>query len=68
MSNITPERRNHKWNREMKKLLHRDGTIAACIRCGCVKQYVNGKPTYFINDTSYDKSPNCLTTNQKDNL
>lgn len=51
--------RRHKWD---GKILNRsvDGGCSVCKKCGMIKQYVKGIPTYFINDTVYDKiAPKC---------
>lgn len=50
----------HKWNGKASKFSI-DGSVLCCIKCGCVKQWVKGIPTYFINDTVYDKyAPKCI--------
>lgn len=51
--------KRHKWNGKMVKY-SRDGSVLSCVKCGCVKQYVGGFPTYFIHDHCYDKiAPPC---------
>lgn len=48
----------HKWSG--KAGFCKDSSSVSCIKCGCVRQYVGGYPTYFINDTVYDKkAPVC---------
>lgn len=57
-------RKNHKWNGTVNHKCVDGGTVA-CVLCGCVKQYVKGIVTYFINDTVYDrKAPKCTPNNQ----
>jgi hypothetical protein len=51
--------KRHKWN---GKILSKrvDGGSVFCIKCGMIKQYVAGVPTYFINDTMYyPLAPKC---------
>lgn len=48
----------HKWNGKAR--YSKDSSSVSCVKCGCVRQYVGGFPTYFIDDTVYDKSaPKC---------
>lgn len=52
----------HKWNGKsiILKTSNHGGLVVACVKCGCVKEFVKGVPTYFINDTVYDrKAPKC---------
>ena len=54
----------HKWNgnseAHTKQTSNKGGFAVACIKCGCVKEYVEGIPTYFIDDTVYDRyAPKC---------
>lgn len=54
----------HKWdgNSEAspKATSERGGLAVGCIKCGCVKEYVSGIATYFIDDTVYDRyAPKC---------
>lgn len=43
-----------------KKTSNHGGGISQCVKCGCVKEYVKGIPTYFIDDNVYDKkAPQC---------
>lgn len=58
----------HKWNGAIG--YGKDNSSVACVKCGCVRQWVGGFPTYFINDSVYDKiAPACdqrlLTKKQK---
>lgn len=39
----------------------KDNSSVACVKCGSVRQYVGGKPTYFVNDNVYPKAPNCTS-------
>jgi len=61
---LQPLVRCHRWNGNSKKAplgtSNKGGLAVACIYCGCVKEYVNGIPTYFIDDTVYDRyAPKC---------
>lgn len=51
----------HKWNG--KPIGNGDdykgGLAVACVNCGCVKEIIGGKPTYFLKDTVYEKAPLC---------
>jgi len=53
----------HKWNGpqgRVKATANKGGFTVACINCGCVREYVAGFPTYFIDDNVYDKkAPSC---------
>lgn len=47
-------------SRTHKGTSNNGGGIADCLKCGCVKEYVKGIPTYFIDDRVYDrKAPKC---------
>lgn len=49
----------HKWNGKLVSKA-RDSSTVACLKCGVIRQYVGGFPTYFKNDIVYDKiSPPC---------
>lgn len=55
-------RKNHKWdrpNKGRKATGNKGGLVASCLRCGCVREYVAGRVTYFLNENIYFKSPNC---------
>ncbi len=55
----------HKWNRKIKSKCVDGGTVF-CVRCGCVKQFVKGVPTYYIPeiDIVHDRiAPKCKTLN-----
>lgn len=64
-------KRRHKWNEPKgvhKGTSNKGGFAVMCIKCGCVKEYVNGVPTYFINDNVYDKiTPDCKPHNHPHN-
>lgn len=46
--------KRHKWDGKAV------GSYAVgCMVCGCVKEIIAGKATYFIKDTVYDKAPKC---------
>lgn len=49
----------HKWNGTHVGITKRDGNsggiTTACVKCGCVREYVRGFPTYFIDDRLYHK-------------
>jgi hypothetical protein len=48
----------HKWNGT--KSHAKDSSACSCVKCGMVRQWVGGYPTYFLNDTVYDKiAPKC---------
>lgn len=53
----------HRWggpNNASKRTSNEGGLAVACIRCGMVREYVKGIPTYFINDTVHDRyAPKC---------
>lgn len=54
----------HKWsgiNSRKRKTSNNGGLAVSCVKCGCVKEYVKGYATYFINDNVYYKNaPKCL--------
>jgi len=58
----------HKWNGKAKGNGndYGGGLVVACKTCGCVKEIVKGRPTYFINDIVYDKSPKCVPPKRYD--
>jgi len=48
----------HKWaNKTISK--SRDNSSVACVKCGCIKQYIGGEPTYFIDDTIHHSAKSC---------
>lgn len=51
----------HKWNGKARGNSNDNhgGLAVACVKCGCVKEFVNSRLTYFIDDTCYDTAPNC---------
>lgn len=54
----------HKWSNNLKsapkRTVNEGGGAVACVKCGCVKEYVKGIPTYFIDDTVHDRyAPKC---------
>lgn len=51
----------HKWNNEHGIY----GSIIVCGKCGCVKKWASGKPTYFINDSIYHSAPDCQPANNQ---
>lgn len=53
--------KRHKWNGKAtgNGNEYYGGLAVACVKCGCTKEIVNGRPTYFINDSCYDKAPKC---------
>lgn len=58
----------HKWHGQSKGSADHDkgGLLAQCVKCGCVKEFVCGIPTYFIDDTVYDRyTPSCDERNVK---
>lgn len=49
----------HRWGGKVGN--SQDGLVVSCMICGMVKQTIKGFPTYFINDTLYDKiAPPCI--------
>lgn len=44
----------HKWNGPIS-----NGLANSCMNCACVREFIRGKVTYFINDTVSVKSPKC---------
>ena len=39
---------------------YKGGYAITCNKCGCVKEFVNGIPTYFIDDIVFDRiAPRC---------
>ena len=65
MPNILSKR--HKWcarHNGTKKTGNKGGSVEACLKCGCVREYVGGVATYFIDDTVYDRyAPPCDNRN-----
>jgi len=57
----------HKWDGGIiSKVV--DGGLQYCVKCGYIKQYVKGIPTYFRNDTVYDRyAPKCDNRELKKN-
>lgn len=52
----------HKWDGKAigDSQGYRGGVGATCKKCGCVKEIIGGKMTYFIDDTLHDgKAPTC---------
>lgn len=57
----------HKWGGNLKTK-GKDNSSVGCIKCGCVRQYVGGIVTYFIDDTVYDRhAPPCDGKMRPDN-
>lgn len=52
---------NHKWGGKEGKRAdsNHGGRAVACVKCGCVKEYVKGLVTYFIDDTVYPVARKC---------
>ncbi len=51
--------KRHKYNVKSTSK-HRDDSSVQCVKCGMIRQYVGGIPTYFLDDTVYDrKAPEC---------
>jgi hypothetical protein len=48
----------HKYGTQSKSK-SKDNSSVGCIKCGMVRQYVSGLPTYFIDDNVFDKAPVC---------
>lgn len=52
----------HIWNGKSKGSSNncKGGLVIGCLKCGLVKEIINGIPTYFIDNTVYDKiAPKC---------
>lgn len=52
----------HKWNAKSngrKATGNKGGSVEACLKCGCVREYVSGLITYFLDDNIYHKAPEC---------
>ncbi len=47
----------HKWGGKVG--YGKDNSSVGCVNCDCVRQYVGGKVTYFLNDNVTDKAPPC---------
>lgn len=46
--------KRHKWDAKT------GSSSVGCVKCGCIRQFVGGIPTYFIDDNVYDrKAPEC---------
>lgn len=57
----------HKW--DGKKLHSKDSSVCQCVKCGMIRQWVGGYPTYFLNDNVYDKiAPPCKETEQRQSV
>lgn len=51
--------KRHKWDGKIP-YKNVDGGAVSCVKCGMVKQYVKGIPTYFLNDNVYHPlAPKC---------
>jgi len=51
---------NNSFNRIRNNSDGRSSMAVACVKCGCVKEYIDGIPTYFIDDVLHDgKAPPC---------
>lgn len=49
----------HKWFPKVTRFT-KESSSTACTKCGMIRQHVGGVPTYFIDDTVYDKiAPKC---------
>lgn len=53
----------HKWNGNSERLpkatSNNGGMAVACLKCGCVREYVHGLATYFIDNIVYIQAPKC---------
>lgn len=51
----------HKWNGRPWKNSHgyRGGMSVGCVNCNCVKEIIQGRVTYFLNDVVHEKAPKC---------
>jgi uncharacterized protein CbrC (UPF0167 family) len=49
----------HKYHAKCKSKA-KDSSSVQCVKCGMIRQYVGGFPTYFLNDNVYHKiAPKC---------
>jgi len=58
--------KRHKWSgtSRVKSSSEFGGLAVACKNCGCVKEFVKGQPTYFLNDSVFTKAPECLKSKE----
>jgi len=54
-------KKRHRWSGKVIGSSHdyKGGIGAQCIKCGCVKERIRGVITYFIDDTTDDRAPEC---------
>lgn len=55
---MTNFKRRHRWDFTPKNKTI-DAGVSQCKNCKCVREFIAGKPSYFINDCAYPKAPNC---------
>lgn len=53
--------KRHKWDgpNGRRATSNKGGLAVSCEKCGCVREYVVGKATFFMGDSVYHKSPDC---------
>ncbi len=50
----------HKYNISNPEIARKSSSGASCVKCGCLRRYVQGVQSYFIGDTAYGKiAPPC---------
>jgi hypothetical protein len=61
--------KRHKWNGRVigESSGFRGGLSVACMKCGCVKEIIGGKITYFLNDSVNTKAPECRISDHQSN-
>lgn len=55
------ERITHKWSGKPIGNCndYKGGLGVVCVNCGCVKEIIRGRITYFLNDTVTERAPKC---------
>lgn len=61
MTRKTKDSKRHSWGWTPKSKTI-DISAQGCKKCSCVRQWVAGDVTYFINDNVYLKAPPCEPT------
>jgi hypothetical protein len=53
--------KKHKWNGKAGECSgYKCNGAVACVKCGMIKEFIHGIPTYFIDDTLRDRyAPDC---------
>lgn len=55
---------SHRWDHDLRNLKkvtpEKGGGIAACTKCGYIKEFVKGVPTFYRDDSVVDRfAPKC---------